>query len=331
LCHAKGSEKNESSVSAVSGVRAVSSASEKNGKSEDAGCAKKSERSERSGMAVSSVSSMSVVSGVGEKNRRIKKNERIEKNEGIERNEKKAGARSGPSERIVRLSRSGDTTGEAARGRAGHVELQVGSSGTIPVFTQDEIRIHPDHGNQEVPRFLEPSDHSDDLRIRLPGTERSSKGPKIRPTLDGAGIVSLTEIEGRRKEFERCREWDPGETTKEHLGQPKGQERLLCLAGVDGLDEVLAVAPPLDSEAVGLSTMATSTRMRAVFKAPEQGMNPLTNSEIHFLPDRMHGQMRCFAKNHTDPEFTQENGIRKLSQRSVPKEKKFWTCDRPPG
>ena len=56
--------------------------------------------------------------------------------------------------------------------------------------------------------------------------------------------MSFTEIEGRRKEFERCGEWDPGETTKEQLGQPKGQERLLCLAGVDGLDEVLSVALP---------------------------------------------------------------------------------------
>jgi len=80
-------------------------------------------------------------------------------------------------------------------------------------------------------------------------------------------------------EFEWWKEWEPGETTREQLEQLKGQEQLLCLAGVGGLGEVLAGAPPLDSEAVGLSTMATGTRMRAGFKAPEQGMNPLSNSE----------------------------------------------------
>jgi len=157
--------------------------------------AQKRVRSERSGMPVSIVSSMSAVSGVGEKNGRI------EKNEGIERNEKKAGARSGPSERIVRF-----TAGEAARGRAGHVGLQGRSSGTIPLFPMDEVLTRPDHGNREVPRCIKPPDHSDDLRIRLSGTEHSSKGPKIRPTLDEAGSVRSAEIEGRRKEFERWTE-----------------------------------------------------------------------------------------------------------------------------
>jgi len=289
----KRKEIKERSVSAVSGVctadvSALSGAEEKEerieknergGENERIERIEKNEKNERNWNTESGVGGMSAVSGGGEKNERIEKNEKNERNKRNESAVRDVGAVSGGSERTLRLRGSGDTAREAARGRAGHVELQGGSSGTIPVFTQDEILIHPNHGNQEVPRCLEPSDHSDDLRIRLSGTERSSKGPKIRPTLDEAGIVSSTEIEGRRKEFERCREWDPGETNREQLGQPKGQEQLLYLAGVDCLGEVLAVAPPLDFETVGLSTTATGTRMPAVFKAPEQGVNPLYNSE----------------------------------------------------
>ena len=112
----------------------MSSASEKNGKSEDAGCAKTSERSERGRMAVSSVSSMSTMCGVGEKNGRM------------ERNEKKAGARSPEREdceveRIQRYSQGSCTGARRPRRAPGRIEWDD------PGIYQDEIRIHPDHGN----------------------------------------------------------------------------------------------------------------------------------------------------------------------------------------
>jgi len=259
-----------------------------------------------SGTSESGRSAVSGVSGVGERNEKIEKIEKIEKNRRIEGCVSGTGSRSAVSgmgemkksgmsavssmsDGILRLRGSGDTARDTARGRAGHVKLQGESSGTIPIFPVDEILIRPDQGNQEVPSCLEPSDHSDYLRIGLSGTERSSKCPKIQPTLDDAGIEIPGEIEGRRKGLERWREWDPGEATREWLGQPeepdrlellgqpKGQKRLLCLVGVDGLDEVLAVALPLDSEAVGLGTAVTGTGGGAVSRAPDQDVNLLSS------------------------------------------------------
>jgi len=321
-------------------MSAVSGTSEKDGESEDVCCAKESEKKERD---------VGALSGMGEK--------------------KKSGmsAMSNAGDGIVRSRGSGDTAREAARGRAGHVELQGGSSGTIPLFPMDENFIRPDHGNQEVSRYLE---SSDDFWTCLSRPERPPKGLKIRPTFDPGGLearasqVGLTveevgdtrsarsmictrdgqirnllafttdesipasravaidsvntvfesaspsdagtitvppitevvfpeddlaqcrsgnqslasrifsrasnegvkagkgeNVEPWRREFELWKEWEPGETTREQLEQLKGQERLLCLAGVDGLNGVFAVALLLGSEAVRLGTVVAGTGM----------------------------------------------------------------------
>ena len=143
-----------------------------------------------SGSAVSGVGGRSAVSGVSGVSRVGEKIEKIEKKEEKEekgRSEGRArgkikrsvGAVSSASEEAVRSGGSGDTAGEAARGRAGHVGLQGGSTGPIPLFPLDEVFIHPDSGDQEAPRCLEPSNA---YWTRLSKTERPSKGPKIRPT-----------------------------------------------------------------------------------------------------------------------------------------------------
>ena len=436
----RSAESGMSSVRAVSGVSGVGEKIEKiekneeNGRIGENGRTKKNEenrsamsgasgRNERSGSGVSGAGAVSGASEYNEKNEKNEKNEengRIGKNGRTKKNEENRSAVSGPSgksersaaatgssagERIVRLSAFRDTAGEAARGRAGHVELQGGSSGTIPLFPVDEILIRPDHGNQEVPRCLEPSDHSDGLRIRLSGTEHPSKGPKIWSKFDPGGLeawisqvgltveevadtggarsmvytrdgrirnvlVSTTDesiptswgvskdsvnmefvvfpeddlaqyrsgnqslasricsgasnedvraekgekAENRRREFERWKEWEPGETTRgqlgqpeepdrwEHLGQPKGQKRLLCLAGVDGLAEALGVALPLDSDAVGLGTTVSGTVIGVVSGALEQGVN-LLSSECAIGPE-LRKDLDTANPDTTDPNAT---------------------------
>jgi len=137
-----------------------------------------------------------------EENVKIEKKEETEKNRGIQSavrgmggriavsgaggrspvssaGAKNVGATSGARKRIGKLSGSGNITRETARGRAGHVGLQGGSTGPIPLFPLDEVIIRPDSGDQEAPRCLEPSDA---YWTRLSRTERPSKGPRIRPT-----------------------------------------------------------------------------------------------------------------------------------------------------
>ena len=137
-----------------------------------------------------------------EENVKIEKKEETEKNRGIQSDvrgmggriavsgaggrspvssagARNVGATSGARKRIGKLSGSGNITRETARGRAGHVGLQGGSTGPIPLFPLDEVIIRPDSGDQEAPRCLEPSDA---YWTRLSRTERPSKGPRIRPT-----------------------------------------------------------------------------------------------------------------------------------------------------
>jgi hypothetical protein len=51
--------------------------------------------------------------------------------------------------------------------------------GPIPLFPLDEVFRRPDPGDQEAPRYLQPSDNYLTRSLR---TERPSKDPMIRPT-----------------------------------------------------------------------------------------------------------------------------------------------------
>ena len=130
---------------------------------------------------------------------------------------------SGGSERIVRSRGSGDTTGEAARGRAGHVELQGGSSVPIPLFPLDEVFIRPDSGDHEAPRCLEPPD---DFWICLARAERPSKGPKIRPTFGMATedrpLPFPTDRRVTRREVKDAPDLGTLETWAAHVGLTVG-------------------------------------------------------------------------------------------------------------
>ena len=54
-------------------------------------------------------------------------------------------------------------------------------------------------------------------------------GQRVHREIDEAGAVRSADTEGRRKEFERWKERQAGETTKEQPGQPEEPKRLLAM------------------------------------------------------------------------------------------------------
>jgi len=98
---------------------------------------------------------------------------------------------------------------------------------------------------------------------------------------EGIRVGEGEKVETQRREYEWRTEWEPCGTARKQLAQPKGQDWLQCLDGVNSLDEVLTVAPLLDSRADGVGTTVVGTGIRVMFRAEERGGNPLSNSGVH--------------------------------------------------